>query len=159
MTLHSWLGGEAHPYQHSAQSIEPPTRGLLTHLWMKGLQTTEDQTSGENQWKNTTLCIVFQNIGGFQKEEEMELKLESIWRLTTEWNIDIMGFTESNTCWDLLPDNQHLPQCTRGWWETCQWSLAYNWREENQSSHQPGALAFCVSTRWLIKPNALVMIL
>jgi len=57
-----------------------------------------------------------------------------------------MGFTESNTCWDLLPDNQCLPQWTRGWWETCQWSLAYNQREENQSAHQPGGTSIlCIN--------------
>jgi len=76
----------------------------------------------------------------------MELKLESLRRLTMEQNIDILGFTESNTCWDLIPDNQRLPQRTRGWWENCQWSLAYNRREENQSVHQPGGMGLlCIN--------------
>jgi len=53
MTLHSWLGSEAHPNQHSENSMEPPTRtsvppsdeGVINH---RGL----DKWSGVIQWKN-----------------------------------------------------------------------------------------------------------
>ena len=58
--------------------------------------------------QETTLRIVFQNIGGFQQNEEMEAKLEVLRRFVTEKEVDIFGFTEANTCWDVLPDNLRL---------------------------------------------------
>jgi len=59
---------------------------------------------GEKQ--EMTLWIAFQNIGGFFKEEEMEVKLEALQHFMSLREIDVLGFTEANTCWDLLPEPQ-----------------------------------------------------
>jgi len=50
--------------------------------------------------------VVFQNVGGFLTEEEMEVKLEVLCRFITDQEVDVFGFTEANKCWDLLPDSQ-----------------------------------------------------
>ncbi len=56
----------------------------------------------------------------------------------TAWQIDIFRFTESNTCWDVILEQQQLARCTHGWWENSQWSLSYNWLETDTLIHQPG---------------------
>jgi len=98
-------------------------------------------------WRQqTTVRIAFQNIGGFLQEEEREIKLESLWQTVIECQINILGFTEPNTCWDLLPDAMWLAKYTHGWWETCQWSLMYNRTETNRTPYQPGCAGIlCVN--------------
>jgi len=85
-----------------------------------------------------TLQIAFQNIGGFLKEEEMDIKLEALCHFVTDQNIDVLGLMESNTCWDVLPNTQQLAARTWGWWEKSQWVFMHNQMEENLSSHQLG---------------------
>jgi len=68
----------------------------------------------------------------------MEVKLEALRRFVTERQIDIFGFSESNTCWDVLEESQCFARQTRGWWENCQWVLAHNHTEENKTPFQPG---------------------
>jgi len=53
-----------------------------------------------------TLWIAFQNIGGFLKEEDMEIKFEFLQCFITNRNIDVFGFAEANTCWDVVPKAQ-----------------------------------------------------
>jgi len=68
-----------------------------------------------------------------------------------ERSIDILGFTESNTSWDLLPELQQPMQRTRGWWETCHWSLSHNHmesnrKENNTNTYQPGGTSIlCIN--------------
>jgi len=121
MTLHSWLVGEVHHSQHSMTLRKPPTRNSVTPLdeWVshhRGL----DEWGHLMKKQGMTLWIAFQNIGGFLQEEEMEMKLEAMWCFMSKREIDIMRFTEANTCWDLLPKSQCLSKQTRGWWETSQ---------------------------------------
>ena len=49
--------------------------------------------------------VLFQNIGGtgFLTEDKMEVKLEAMHRVVMDQSINILGFMESNTSWDLLP--------------------------------------------------------
>jgi len=131
---------EAHPNRRSAEDAEPPTSTSPP----PSDEGVVDHRSAE-QWGNTmekkqtnTLRIAFQNIGGFLKDEEMEVKLETLRRFISEHNINILGFTEANKCWDLVPEAQRLPTKTRGWWETSHWSLAHNRTETNTGTQQPG---------------------
>jgi len=96
--------------------------------------------------QQTTVRIAFQNIGGFLQEDDRAIKLETLRRMVTERKIDILGFTEPNTCWDLVPESMRLPKFTRGWWETCQWNLTYNRTEKNSTTYQPGGTGIlCVN--------------
>jgi len=77
-SLHSRVQGEAHLTQHSAERLEPPKNASSSTL-DEGVST---QGSAE-KWGNemgekqpTTLQVVFQNVGGFVTDEDMEVKLE-----------------------------------------------------------------------------------
>jgi len=96
--------------------------------------------------QDTTLRIAFQNIGGFSKDEEMDLKFESIRNFINDRQIDIFGFTEANTCWDVTPEVDRPAHRTRGWWETSQWVVTHNCTEENLPTYQPGGVGLlCVN--------------
>jgi len=84
------------------------------------------------------LRIMFQNVGGFSKDDEMRIKLATLRRTIGDRQTDIFGFTEANTCWDVVPENQRLAHQTRGWWENSQWSLSHNRLEKDNLAHQPG---------------------
>jgi len=56
--------------------------------------------------QETTIRIAFQNVSGFAQAEDMDVKLEALRRFVTERQIDIFGFSESNTCWDVLEELQ-----------------------------------------------------
>jgi len=75
----------------------------------KGVQNQRrlDEWSHSMGTKQTsTVRVLFQNVGGFQQDEEMEVKLEALRCLMLDRDVDIFGFTESNTCWDVLPEEQ-----------------------------------------------------
>ena len=139
---------EDHDPRRSASLQEPPTEASLPTL-----DEAVDNHRSLDTWGNimgkkpdTTLRIVFQNIGGFSKEEEMDLKFEAIRRVINDRNIDIFGFTEANTCWDVVPEEQRPAMRTRGWWETSQWVVTHNRTEENVPSYQPGGVGLlCVN--------------
>jgi len=84
-------------------------------------------------------------------DEEMEVKLEAMHRMLMDQDIDIFGFTESNTSWDLLPEANRPAKQTRGWWETSHWSLTHNRTETNRKqnntkAYQPGgASILCIN--------------
>jgi len=149
---------EDHSTRRSTAHAEPPTSTSPPPLD----EGVVDQRSAE-QWGNimgkkqtTTLRIAFQNIGGFLKDEEMEVKLETLRRFITDHNIDIFGFTEANKCWDLVPEAQRLPMKTWGWWETSHWSLAPNHTEANTGTQQPGGTGLlCVNqvAHWTLRPG------
>jgi len=133
---------EAYSCQHSAIQLEPPTEAPLPPLDEGVLnQSCLDVWGNIMKKQETTLQIVFQNIGSFQQDEEMEIKLEALCRFVTEKDVDIFSFTEANTCWDVLPETHRLARRTRGWWEKCQWTLTHNrmeCRENDKSVYQPG---------------------
>jgi len=92
------------------------------------------------------LRIMFQNIGGFLQDEEMRIKLVALHRTMVDRQIDIFGFTEANTCWDVVPENQRLTRYTRRWWENSQWSLLHNRLEKDNTIYQPGGTGIvCVN--------------
>jgi len=88
--------------------------------------------------QDTMLWIAFQNIGSFLKEEDMEIKFELLQHFITNRYIDVLGFMEANTWWDVVPKAQWPAMCTWGWWETSQWVVMHNQTEENLPQHQPG---------------------
>jgi len=77
---------------------------------MKGLTTRAAWKHGVIRWKkqDLSLWIVFQNIGGFSQEDEMAFKLAALHWFVTEKAVDIFGFMEANTCWDVLPPSHRL---------------------------------------------------
>jgi len=99
--------------------------------------------------EDTTLWFVFQNIRGFLTDDEMDLKFEALQRFIMDHAVDIYGFTEMNTSWDLLPEKTRPAQRSCGWWEMCQWSLSYNCtevKETRESPYQPGGTGIlCVN--------------
>jgi len=73
-----------------------------------------------------------------------DLKLMILQQFIQQHNIDIFSFAEHNKCWDLVPKNLQLLECTKGWWENAQWSVGYNKRETEPSEHQPGSTGILV---------------
>jgi len=148
MTARSRRGSEAHFPRRSAPIQEPPTEaspppsdeGVSDH------RSLDEWGNSMKKKQSTNLRILFQNVGGFSKDDDMGLKLEALRRTMTERQIDIFGFTESNTCWDVVPELQRLARRTRGWWENSQWSLLYNRRETETPIYQPGGMGIlCVN--------------
>jgi len=92
------------------------------------------------------LWIVFQNISGFFQEEEMSIKLAALHQFVTEKEVNIFGFTEANTCWDVIPPPHRLAQQTHGWWENSQWIVSHNCNENHDKDHQLGGTGIlCVN--------------
>jgi len=76
----------------------------------------------------------------------MGIKLAALRRTIGDRQTDIFGFTEANTCWDVVADNLRLPRQTRGWWENSQWSLSHNRLEKDNPAYQPGGTGIvCVN--------------
>jgi len=110
---------------------------------MKGFHTTEVWMSGDIWWEKT-------------RHDALD-HLPKYRRIPTRWgngdetggnaaDINILGFMEANTCWDLLTESQQLSKQTRGWWEISQWSLMYNRQEINRFPHQAGGTGIlCVN--------------
>jgi len=147
-TLHSRRVREDHGPRRSASLQEPPTEASLPTLdeEVYNHRSLEEWGNIMGKKQDTTLRIAFQNIGGFLKEEEMELKFESMQRFVNNRNIDIFGFTEANTCWDVVPEAWRPEIRTRGWWETSQWVVTHNRTEENLPTYQPGGAGLlCVN--------------
>jgi len=108
MTRCSQSGSEVHSTRQSATTAEPPTAAST-----QTLDEVVHNTRGWEEWGNkmgkkqhTTVCVLFQNIGRFQMAKEMEVKMEAMQCIVMERFIDILGFTESNTSWDLLQELQ-----------------------------------------------------
>jgi len=78
MTVRSQRGNEVRSPQHSAHHQEPPTEDSLPPS-DKGAadQRILDEWGNSMKKQASTLCIMFQNVGGFSKDDEMEIKLEA----------------------------------------------------------------------------------
>jgi len=140
---------EDHGPRRSAVIQEPPTDASLP----SSDDAVDYNQRSTGEWGKTlgkkqglTLRIAFQNIGGFLKDDEMEMKFEAVRRFVTEHSIDIFGFTETNTCWDVLDEPLRPATHTRGWWESCQWVVSHNRTEEHLQQYQPGGTGLlCVN--------------
>jgi len=79
-------------------------------------------------------------------DDDTRIKLVALCQTMIDRQIDIFGFTEANTCWDIVPENQQLARYTCGWWENSQWSLSYNRLEKDNPIYQPGGTGIvCVN--------------
>jgi len=138
-------------WQSAAVQREPPSNdspvstldeGASSHgsqdCWGQSLETKREKT----------VCIVFQNIAGLSRNDQVrKMKLDVLQQWTTHNQVDIFGCIELGTCWDLEDYKHRLPQVTRGWWEAVQWSLGYNWLEKHPSIAQPGGMGIAVFNR------------
>jgi len=84
--------------------------------------------------------ICFQNLDGLSQTAEGNgsLKLQVLHQFINTFNVDMFVATELNMCWDLLPLDQCLPYCTKGWWENSHWSILHNRNDTHSSVYQPG---------------------
>jgi len=101
--------------------------------------------------QDNTIQLIFQNIDGIPRGEAGEWKLKVMQQFLMEIQADIFGFTESNTCWEVILYQERLPICMQGWWETAHLSLWFNWLEKYLDAYQPGQQVFWSWTYLLIR--------
>ena len=97
-----------------------------------GLHQTFDQAADREYWGHrlreevppNTLRFVSLNHGGFPVQPK-ELKTRQLQQYLLKVKCDIVGLTENNVHWKLLPIEHRLEERTRGWWETLHMSNAY----------------------------------
>jgi len=112
--------------------------GSQDHRWGQSLETKREKT----------IRIVFQNIAGLTRDEEVRaMKLDILRQWVNRNQVDIFGCMELGTCWDLEEYQSCLPQVMRGWWEAVQWSLGYNCLEKHPVIAQPGGTGIAVFNR------------
>jgi len=95
---------------------------------------------------HNTVRVCFQNLDGISQlpEGDDTLKLKLLLQFTTTFQVDVFMAAELNTCWDLLPPDQRLPNRTKGWWENLHWSLSHNHNDSHSSIYQPGGTGIVV---------------
>jgi len=104
--MHDALDGEAHHQARRAPTMEPPTTmGPAPSLDKEtnsdpGRRELWGQPLGKKQHNKIRIC--FQNIGGLITETDGDIKLQVLLQFTQQHQINIFGFAEHNTCWDLL---------------------------------------------------------
>ncbi len=152
MTSHSRTDREVHGRRRSANDIREPSsidspvstsdEGASSHgsqdCWGQSLETKREKT----------IRIVFQNIAGLSRDEDVHaMKLDILHQWVNRNQVDIFGCVELGTCWDLEEYQSCLPQVMRGWWEAVQWSLGYNRLEKHPVVVQPGGTGIAVFNR------------
>lgn len=78
------------------------------------------------------------NINGIpeSKDEEKNVQLR---QAINDYDLQIVGLSETNRCWHLLEEDNQWRNRTKGWWETSHSSIAYNVQDgELSTSFQPG---------------------
>jgi len=146
--------GEDHQTARSAQTMEPPTTmdpNPASDEAISDLGHHESWGSTMGTKQPNSMHIVFQNVGGLIPTTNSNLKLTILQQFIQHHNIDVFSFAEHNQCWDLVPKNLQLPECTKGWWENAQWSVGYNKHETEPSEpaqwqrHSGGEQIFSLS--------------
>ncbi len=88
-----------------------------------------------------TLWIGFININRMPLTSEHP-KNKLIYNSIENKQISILGLTELNRCWHLLPDKDKWNERTRGWWESSHSTISYNRKDTIlASAFQPGGSA------------------
>ena len=87
-----------------------------------------------------TLRVAIQNISGFPMMST-HIKNKQILGFINDHQVDICAMSEINTCWHMLPIQQHLHERTIGWWETLHIAQAYNHHSTLTSAYQKGGMA------------------
>jgi hypothetical protein len=107
------------------------------------LQASEEYVGNQIRRINTgtTLRIGFLNINGLPPSTD-DPKNKLLYNSITNNQIGILGMTELNKCWHLLPDKDKWKERSRGWWETSHSNLSYNRNDNTLSTvYQPGGTA------------------
>ena len=89
---------------------------------------------------SSSLRIVFQNINGLPIRSSNP-KLDSLQAFINNNHVDVMGLSELNSVWHLIPTTSHLPALTAEWFESCHLGLAWNTNEHLLSPCQVGGVA------------------
>jgi len=96
-----------------------------------------------------TIWLILQNVDGIPTHTDGDLKLDCLYQLMTEYQVDILTLTKLNTAWDKLPYEAWLPQKTCGWWEASHWSMSHNKKDKHGDGLQPGSIAILVINEWV----------
>jgi len=91
--------------------------------------------------KGNTVRIYLQNIGGLPADDAGKEKYTHLRHFVTKHSIDLLAMPECSVHWGKTEYKQRLPERTKGWWESVQWSMAYNKMEAHPSVYQPGGTA------------------
>ena len=77
------------------------------------------------------------NINGVHPDNN-NAKNDIIKQEINDNEFDIYGFTETNRCWHLLPQETRWHERTIGWWETLKSTVSYNTQDIDSVPYQPG---------------------
>jgi len=100
--------------------------------------------------------IVFQNINGLPIRSSNP-KLDSIQAFINAHQVDVMGLSELNSAWHLIPTASRLPALTAKWFESCHLGLAWNTTEKPLSPCQVGGVALLSTNQlahWVISSGS-----
>jgi len=86
-----------------------------------------------------TLQICLQNFGGWPQTAKQQ-RNNNIRGFVNLAEIDIFLTTENNIAWHKLLGCNHLPEQTRGWWESLNITTAHNTTDNNTGKYQPGGV-------------------
>jgi len=140
---------EAHHPAHCACLLEPPMLDPLLPLDGGALCHRSMAAWGNLLGRKpcNTVRVCFQNLDGISQlpEGDGTLKLQLLLQFMTTFQVDIFTVAELNTCWDLLPPDQRLPNRMKGWWENSHWSLSHNCNDSHSSIYQPSGTGIVVT--------------
>jgi len=88
------------------------------------------------------------NVGGLLAEGN-GAKMQELRTYFTRLRLDVIGITECNAHWKMVPVQQCLPEKTRGWWECLKINSAYYEDYPVLSRHQAGGVSL-----WSINQGA-----
>jgi hypothetical protein len=102
--------------------------------------------SGEEEWRDDTgmertnvFRIGMINIGGFPVDQQ-SAKAEELWMYIANCHLDVIGLTECNAHWKMIPIQYSIAEQTRGWWESMQINTAYYSEYKSLVKHQAGGV-------------------
>jgi hypothetical protein len=118
------------------QDISFQSQSIRTDIYEETVEYVGDPIRRINQDK--VLRIGFININGLPQYLE-DPKNKLIFNSIKDKQIGVLGLSEVNKCWHLLPDKDKWKDCTRGLWESSHSTFSYNRRDNKLSRNfQPG---------------------
>jgi hypothetical protein len=113
----------------------------------------EDST--EEEWgekigivRENVFRIGVLNIGGFPVDGPTA-KAEELRMYLTNCRLDLIGLTECNAHWKMIPVHFGMAERTRGWWESLHINMAYYADYPRLAKHQAGGVC-----QWSINKGA-----
>ena len=89
---------------------------------------------------SNSFCIALLNIGGIPIHDN-DPKMVEIKQFVLGLHAHVLGFTECNVHWKLLPVHSRLAERTRGWFETLHLNTAYYDKIPRPSKFQVGGVS------------------